>query len=285
MTANKASYAHPHPKFTVVTPTGKDALAKRKWLEGRLKHPTGFCSPYNPVEAQGHEGTRPKSAAGAPLRVCDFFDTCPCSCHYEVDQMYAMLDMPREEPEQSPEYLALSARRSTEFRLMLDALYGIPAIDGPLSIPDGVDTPDGDERPVAANVEPLAGVSPQGLKPVFAATPTGKRPKGELEYDVLTICNEFVNGVYDWPMCTPKLVSEAIGKMHAVEPPSTGAVNAVWDRWEKLGFAEQAKKPNHFLKFSSDSSVVALDAAKKRAKRDKKQAATAAKRVTIRPKR
>lgn len=267
-------YKWPHPRYT----TSKD----KKWLEGRLKHPTGFCTPYNPLDVQGHEGTKPKSRSGKPLPVCTAWETCPCTCHKEIDDMYTLTGLPREPAEQNPEYEAAIAEKHLLTQVMLDSLALPTGHFNGLSIPGDTSAHDADEGAVAANVATSSPV-PQ---PQFTPTPTGRRARGQLEYDVLKVCQDYAAGVFDWAECTPKLVSLEIGKLEAVEPPSTGAINAVWDRWEALGFATQDKKPSRFVKFNvNPPSSWTLDRMKAQVKREKKRGQAEQKRGTLRPKR
>jgi hypothetical protein len=197
--------------------------------------------------------------------------------------MYAMLGMERQPVEQAAEYVAYVDKLAFETRMMLDSLER----NAVLSSSVGVIAHTGNEEAlgVPGNVPhtPLSSGPHGTVEPVFHATPTGRRARGQLEYDVLKICDDFAHDVYEWEYCTPKNVAEEIGKMHATEPPSTGAINAVWDRWEKLGFAVQDKKPSRFVKFEIDGSIQTLDMLKIRARRDKKMGKAEAKRGTLRP--
>lgn len=263
-TQEKSEYRWPHPRFKTST--------DKKWLEGRNKYPTGYCTSYIPLDAQGHEGTKPHNRLGVPLKVCPFPTTCPCTCHQEIDQMYEMAGMPRPEVEQTHEYLEHMRFQSHETVIPndLESVLG----DVP-SIAMGTDALPDDERAAAGHQGTVPDTLPSPAR-TFHATPTGRRAKGQLEYDVLKVCQEWTREVYDWPDCTPKLVAERIGRVNATEPPSTGAINAVWDRWERLGFAEQAKKPSRFVKFTGAGTVTELDFKKKYTKRQAKRAATEA---------
>lgn len=269
-------YVWPHPRY------GKK-VADKKWLEGRSKCHTGFCTPHNPLESQAHEGTKPVSASGVPMMVCPHYDTCPCYCHYEVDQMFELAGLPREPVEQSPEYVALVDARARETRAMLDELATARLVPAPLSNVGVPDARRADEGTSPGQRDAATGTPAPVLQPVFAPTPTGRRARGQLEYDVLKVCADYDAGVYDWTICTPKLVAESIGKMNGTEPPSTGAINAVWDRWEKLDFAKQDKKPSRFVGFTGEHTAIALEAAKGRAKRAKKRGESEAKRGSLRP--
>lgn len=276
----KSTYATPHPQYE----PSKD----RKWLEGRMKHPTGFCSQYIPVAAQGHEGTKPRDASGNPMRVCTFWETCPCNCHQKIDEMFAMTGSERRPAQQSAEYLQIVAenglRHDQNMREIEDAVaktalsIAVPAVVG------------GGMEGVSATVPGVAqGGDSVTLRPtarVFDPTPTGRRAKGQLEYEVLKVCYDFAAEVFDWELCTPKLVAERIATVNAIEPPSTGAINAVWNRWEALDFAKQDKKPSRFVGFTVDledgDPAIILDRLKSKTKREKKRGQAAQARV-IRP--
>lgn len=233
---------------------------------------TGFCA------NKQCEGTKPKSPSGVPMKVCVFWQTCACDCHRKITELYEMAGMDRLEPEQSPEYVEAAEKRHLETAAMLESLDRIVPVSGALSIASDTDTHPSDEG--SPTVPPRAATGPS--RPIL--TPTGRRAKGSLEHDVLAVCVEYMQGVYEWEHCTPKLISERIAKLYAVEPPSTGAINAVWDRWEKLGFAEQAKKPSRFVKFTVDSpSPVVLEKLKAEVKRNKKRSQAEMKRGTLRP--
>ena len=50
---------------------------------------------------------------------------------------------------------------------------------------------------------------------------------------------------------TPKRIAEYIANREGIELPSTGAIDAVWNRWVKMDFAEKGSKPVRFLGFTS----------------------------------
>lgn len=255
-------------------------MASKAKTDGKLKFVTGFCA------NKQCEGTKPKaSVTGTPMKTCDFWETCPCKCHAQITEMYELAGMDREPPEQSAEYLAWVREQRHQF--VVPSLYDSDPME-PLSSPDGTDTPDADERPVATPPngaqDPTSAPAPVVPVPSFAPTPTGRRARGQLEYDVLAVCIDFAANVYEWEICTPKLVAERIGKINETEPPSTGAINAVWDRWEKLGFAVQDKKPSRFVEFSvMMPSPAVLERLKNQRKREKKRTQAEIKRGSLRP--
>lgn len=250
------------------------------------KYVSGFCNGNG--KPKQCEGTKPVDSTGSPMRTCMDWENCPCSCNQMITEMYEMAGIDREPPEQSAEYLAKVHAQDLETRLMLDEVYAMTARSRSLSNVGGTDVHPGDEGPPTGTLDPATGTpapasTPAPSRVVFTPTPTGRRARGQLEYDVLQVCREFAQSVYDWSACTPKAVAERIGAMNATEPPSTGAINAVWDRWEKIGFAEQAKKPSRFVKFTGDNTDIALDRMKGATKRAKKLAQAEQKRGVLRP--
>lgn len=229
------------------------------------KYPTGFC-------ANGQcEDTRPFNYKGDPLRICDFWQTCPCACHERVSQMYRMLDLPRADTEQMPEYTELLRQQRAEF--VMPEPWEL-AESRALSNGAVGNAHPSDEGTVTGHGDSATGT----FTPTFMPTPTGRRARGQLEFQVLKVCQEFVNDAYEWDMCLPKLVSERIATVEAVEPPSTGAIDAVWDRWQKLGFASRDKKPSRFVEFTGEGTEMELARLKYKAKQDKRRGISEARR-------
>ena len=189
---------------------------------------TGWC-------LQGcHEGTKPVNYLGEPLPVCVNWEWCKCECHKQITEMYEIAGLPRE-VHPNPDYQP----KPRTFWMPGDP---DPMPEEVLSNPDGTTTQPEHEGTVTV---PLRAAP----TPSFDPTPTGRKARGQLEQEVLEVCAEFAAGVYDWQYCTPKLVAERIAIKAQAEAPSTGAINSVWDRWEKLGIAVQAKKPSRFIRF------------------------------------
>lgn len=248
----------------------------------KKKTVSGFCNSIN--KQPQHEGTKPVSPTGVALPTCTLWDSCGCECHEQISKMYADIGMDREPPEQSHAFLEFVRTQAAEFdtnQTPLDPVYDA------LSSPGGVDVPLGDEEPSTTPVRPAydapAPPVPALPAPAFIPTPTGRRARGQLEYDVLQVCKEYTQSIWDWSACTPKVVAERIGKMNATEPPSTGAINAVWDRWERLKFATQDKKPSRFVKFLGEGTPTELDRLKAQVKRDRKRVQAEIKRGSLRP--
>lgn len=239
-------------------------MPPKKRTDGKLAYKTGYCG------NKQCEGTKPVNWQGTPMRICDMWETCPCACHALISEMCEMAEMERLLPEQSAEYLSHMREQRAGLIAPAEVELDDPSI---LLVLDGTDPhPDTSEPPTVpprAAGGLVSGAAPSPA-PRFIPTPTGRRARGQLEEDVREVCDDYAHDVYDWEYCTPKNVAERIAKKYAIEPPSTGAINAVWDRWEKLGFAKQDKKPSRFVSFEVDGSSATLEMLKSRVKREKR---------------
>lgn len=229
----------------------------KKWLKGRSKHMSGFCN-ENGKPGQ-HEGNKPKNFLGHPLKTCPFWDSCPCECHKSVDLLFEMTKMERREipnPEYVPDHGGFVPPEVDSDPLGTVASSAV-----------GVMTPLDVERPVGvASVAPTAPLAQR-------RTPTGRAARGGLEAQVWDACTRTRAEAL-----TPKAVAEWIAEEYKIPTPSTGAVNAVWARWENLGFAKTAKKPNRFLEFTGEGTWEELTRIKSSSKRQKKSAESLARR-------
>lgn len=234
-------------------------LSKDKaWVKGRNKNLTGFCND-NGKPGQ-HEGTKPKDWRGRPMPTCEFWDTCPCTCHQSVDKMFEMTGLERKlmpNPEYVPE------RGNFVIPVMVDSPLETVAVTS-------------DDVSASLDVETVAIAPPRAAQPALVTrrTETGRAARGGLEAQVWEACHELK--IID-PL-TPKIISEWIVGKYKIPTPSTGAINAVWERWVKLGYCEIAKKPNRFVKFTGDGSWEELARIKGATKRQKKNSISAARR-------
>lgn len=229
----------------------------RQWKKGRNKHPSGFCN-ENGKPGQ-HEGTKPKSG-GKPLPTCPDWQMCPCVCHQNVDKLFEQTGMERIEVPNS------------EFSPVRTEII-MPDVIDPLgsnvaSNDTGVIGHGNDERPVNVPYTPAAAPLAQ------RRTETGRAARGGLEAQVWDACQ----GNADLDQVTPKVIAEWIVEKYKIPTPSTGAINAVWERWVKLEFAETAKKPNRFVKFLGVGSWEELVRLKTSAKVKQRSSKSAAKR-------
>jgi hypothetical protein len=227
----------------------------KQWLKGRDKYVSGYCNSFNKKPA--HEGEKPRSPSGKPLKTCPMWDSCPCECHYKIDKMYESIGQPRVVEMPNPEYIP----EKSPFVMPEDPIPDDPSI--PLH-DAGVNGHPITESPAAANVATPTHAS---LPP----TPTGRRHRGQLEYEVLEVCTRWVAGEFDEANCIPKFVAATIAHEQGIPTPSTGAVQAVWDRWEKLGIATQAKKPARFTGWDGDFDGTATALTKLKASRRRQE--------------
>lgn len=205
-------------------------MAKAKYL-------TGFCG------VGLHEGMKPRSKGGTPMKVCDYWIDCGCKCHADITKMHTLTETERV-PHQNPDY---STPHSP---------YVMPRPDEVMA-----KTVEPEEKaPIIRN--PLEAPAKR-----FDATPTGKRARGELEDEVLAVCGSFVRGELPYEVLLPKDIANEIDKFN---PPSVGAIGAVFERWVLIGFAKIEKKPVQFVSFTLEGMMHGLDYLKAKHKREAK---------------
>lgn len=194
---------------------------------------TGFCA------IKHCEGTKPKGIlSGTPMKTCMRGSemtsgapaVCKCACHVKIDKMYEMLDMVRVVT-QNPDYKPVErtwVMPTTEER-MLQRESSNPSKPAPVVMPS---------------------IMPDVLPPTVVVTrnesASGHRVKGALEDEVKQVTDLWV-ALKPKDPCTPAWVAE---KINAENPPSTGAISAVFDRWAEYGFASTEKKPTRFTGYT-----------------------------------
>jgi hypothetical protein len=95
----------------------------------------------------------------------------------------------------------------------------------------------------------------------FEPTYDGYRRRGQLEAEVQVICNRAMMGEFD-EHCTAKFIAEQINPEN---PPSTGAIGAVFKRWEACGYAVINHSPVYFKRLTIEGMRDGLEVCKKRA--------------------
>lgn len=215
------------------------------------KYMSGFCG------TGAHEGTKPKSLSGKARKTCTAVSICECKCHVDISLMYEMTGKERV-VKPNPDYEPY----------VID--FWMPMVGG-------------DENPVAATLlspgtitlPRMEGAAPAIPAPVrgiaegsraYGATPTGRRAKGLLEDEVRHVCNLYMKGEVEGPM-TPQQVSNLIDE---ADPPSVGAISAVFKRWVDVGFAETDTKPARFVCYTVAGMKLGLEKLKADAKRKAK---------------
>jgi hypothetical protein len=224
----------------------KDRKSGKGWM-------SGFC-------CVGHcEGTNPKGAlSGTPMQTCTFADSCTCNCHATITKMFEMTGLERT-VQQNPSYVPVERTwqlPSVEERLAMRSRKTETAV------PTIVASPVPDVLPPDAVVE-------------FAPTESGRRPKGELEDRVKKVTDAWTGMASlggKMRDCTPAWIAEQIDEEN---PPSTGAITAVFDRWVAYGFATVEKKPTRFTGYTPEGVKKGLYTMKAEYSHNKRRTAVA----------
>ena len=217
--------------------------------EHMMTYPTGFC------QNKDCEGSARRSRSGRARPTCKWWKLCPCKCHETYDMMFGMAEMERQIVDNSG-----YAPETNLFKMPTFAERAAASASFTATQPD---TPPVIESPAPDYVPPT-------LARTFAPTPSGRAARGELATWVKTECDIWV---IDQPgyHCTPPYVAEHIAKTQGFgRPPSVGAVDAVFKRWEAVGFAVIERKPTRFVKYTEDGVKLGLEGCIERAKREKK---------------
>lgn len=197
---------------------------------------TGFCN------SGWHEGLKINKPT------CKFWVTCPCDCHTQLARMFELAGMARPGAVDNSTYVADDGGFT---RISLEDLVRESVAAAP------------NTRVLAS---PAPGLVPVVVEKTFAATATGRAPRGQLELWVREATDA-------WTMdptenCTPQFVSDMIARRQGLDKgPSTGAVDAVFRRWTSYGFANIKSKPTRFAGYTIDGIRLGLDALKAKAKR------------------
>lgn len=208
-----------------------------------LPFTSGFC------DSGWHEGDAPKDFQGGPAPSCKLWMICPCECHIKYDKMFLMSEMERQLVYNSKYVFHDTFSRPTpEERALAYARDHAPRGSEPVIVPSHA--PD---------------LVPATLVREFPPTQSGRAARGELEAWVRKSCDDWA---VDKPpeFCTPLYISDDIAREQGINPPSTGAITAVLDRWSILGFARIDRKPIRFVEYTKEGISVGLETLKLRAK-------------------
>jgi hypothetical protein len=210
------------------------------------KYLSGFCGMGH------HEGTKPRSPSGKPMKVCIAWQICKCPCHETLNEMYKMSEIPREVHE-NPEYVSFER---TWYMPVFGVDYGM---DRDALAGDTLDDTGQQQR---------HGSGTPGHR-TFDPTPSGRAARGQLEDQVLEVVTEW-NIDPGTDLCTPTFVAWDIARFNQIEEPSTGAIGAVFDRWQEYGFAVIERKPVRFMGFTEEGEQRGLEYMKAKYKREKR---------------
>lgn len=192
------------------------------------KYLTGFCN-------MGQcEGTKPRGHNDTPLPTCTFWQDCKCECHEQITKMYEMAGMERRPAERNPEYVP--PKRT----------YWIPSDDPDYAMPTGA--PEIDAGGVAL------------AEKVVKVTETGRTQRGGLESWVQRECLAWLVDRDPEYGLTVRILSDEIGRIEGITPPSQGAIAAVFDRWIKYDYAViSTDRPRRFLGLTEQGQTHGLD--------------------------
>lgn len=206
------------------------------------KYISGFCGNKH------CEGTAPVSPSGKPMKVCVATDLCECACHAKFDLMYSSAGQPRR-LHQNPKYVPYEYPDMSE--------YFTVSVEEASTLPGAVVSP-------AAPLERPSETAPGLLESArtFTGTASGYRQRGQLEAEVQKVCHRGMMGEFD-ELLTPQLIAQIID---SERPPSTGAIGAVFNRWERIGYAKIHRKPLYFQHLTVEGMRDGLEALKRKAK-------------------
>jgi hypothetical protein len=206
------------------------------------RYVTGFCN------VGLHEGTSPTSPSGKPMKVCVAHEVCTCHCHKFFTDMYKTAGVVRV-CHQNPRYEPAHPVDLT----WLDDVRKAALLAASVRRPEPIEQP--------------SSVLPSLVETANSFTPTedGHRARGQLEMEVQRICFEYLAGDSDF--CDEPLTTAACAEqINPDSPPSSGAVGAVFDRWEKIGYAIIHHKPIFFAGLTLDGMAHGLGYCKDKAK-------------------
>lgn len=207
---------------------------------------TGFCENGN---CEGTAKVSPGKRIAQPT--CTWWQRCMCKCHELYDRMFKMSETPRTLVDNSGYEAPIGHFKmpSAEERARMAALSNPNRNDTPIVIES-----------------PAPGLVPVTITRAFAPTATGHAARGELESWVNEHCGVWLVEAESFP-CTPVYLAKEIGRKQGIDPPSVGAISAVFERWKKLDYAEIGAKPTRFIKYTDTGIKYGLADLKERAKR------------------
>jgi len=206
---------------------------------------SGWCGGHNQCE-----GMKPRSPSGRPMKTCHMWLTCPCDCHEEISQMFAMSKRERQVVD-NPEYIVDHSAFIMPTAAEVEQARALKSSSTPVTI--------------VKSEDPRI---PDTVVKEFHSK-SGRAQKGELELYVKQCCDAYRIAPNRREItCGVKYVAQWIfdQKLMAV-PPSPGAVDAVFKRWTAINFALIGTKPTRFLMYTPEGIEHGLEGMKAQAKR------------------
>jgi len=231
---------------------GGECVVHKKIRNHLNPYVSGFCGGKNQCE-----GMRPKSPTGKPMKTCHLWLTCPCDCHEFISMAFAKAGRERVTMD-NPEYIV------DHSHFILPTAAEVAAEKAASTINPVTIIKSDDER------------LPDTVVRKFTASPTGRAAKGELELYVKQCCDEYFTAPNRRELtCDVKHVQQWIKSRDlTAKEPSAGAVDAVFKRWDRLGFALIGKKPTRFVMYSDEGRSLGLEGLKAKEKREKNRPQT-----------
>lgn len=218
-------------RATIVQAARDEALVaegKRRPLK------TGACF------AGWHEGSKPHTRDGEPVKTCELYKVCPCQCHLDMDELYEMSGQERILID-NPEYHRVVGNISTYTLIETPGIMDVNAV-----------------IPANVLVSPAPGIVPGALIKEFTPTPTGRFARGEVEFLVKSCTDTWVIE-NDRHLCTPSYIADNIAKLYGIEPPQLGSIAGVFNKWKDIGFATVEQGPARFSGYTADAIEMGLD--------------------------
>ena len=211
-------------------------------------YPSGFCQGKHACE-----GTKPKSPSGKPMKTCEFWLLCPCTCHSDLTEMFSMLGHERRLVD-NPEYIPPVSN------------FVLPPYEDLELVPGSA--PEQTKTIIKSDHEKI----PDTVVKDFEQTGS-RTPRGLLEQNVKLACDYWVKeSITD--ECTTLWVQEHIENWLDMPTVSRGAIHACWKRWDELGFAFIADNPVRFICYTPKGIKLGLEGIKAEAKRVHRQKVT-----------
>lgn len=105
--------------------------------------------------------------------------------------------------------------------------------------------------------------------------------RGWLQKAIRTLTDNYIRGTVtvpdDKPLTPHRAAALLVDQGLAEEPPSTGAVSAVFKRWQEYGFATFTDKPFAFVGYTDEARDLGFDGIMEKRSAERKAARAAAK--------
>lgn len=226
-----------------------------------MVYKSGFCG------NGWHEGTSPKTSSGVALKVCTI-DICKCECHEKFNKLFADTDTAREYF-QNPQY-----EPPVHAFIMQDLRPQFVTVEADSN--DIHDAGSNDEHEIRSGspeeilrtaggnksvilASRLPGFIPGASVREFSPTETGRAARGQMEYWVKQVTDQWILDAEREILCTSSYVAEQIVQRNRVPTPPRGSIDSVFYRWRKINFCVLGEKPVRFIRYTQLGIEIGLD--------------------------